>query len=412
MIDLALLRKDKNYVIELSKKKDPSFNIEKLAELDEEVRRLKLIDETLRHEKNEIVEQSKINRTEELIAKSKHISQNLKRLEEDLKVIEAQFEDLYLRCPNLIDPDIPSGGKEHNLEIKSWGSKPKFNFPLLNHLELGKINNWFNFEAAATMTGSQFALYQGEAVKLVYALMMYMFNNNLSYGFYPILPPYLLNEKALINASNFPRFKEEVYAIEKDGLYLTPTSEVNLTNVYQNHILESEQLPIRMTSWTSCFRREAGGYGAAERGLIRIHQFEKCELYTICKPEKYKEEQDLMIACAENILQTLGLHYRIMLLAAQDCSFASAKTYDIEVWLPVQGIYKEISSISNCTDFQARRALIRYKDGVNSKAHLVYTLNGSSLALPRLLVAIMETYQQEGGKIKFPDVLKTVRINL
>jgi len=412
MIDLALLRKDKNYIVELSKRKDPSFDIEKLAQLDEEVRRLRLISENLRHEKNEIVEQSKLSRTDESIAKSRKISQDLKHVEDDLKIIEAQFEDLYLRCPNIIEKELPVGGKESNFEIKNWGSQPNFNFPLLNHLELGKLNNWFDFEAAAAMTGSQFALYKGDAVKLVYALMMYMFNNNVNHGFYPILPPYLVNEKALTIASNFPRFKEEVYAVEKDGLYLTPTSEVNLTNLYQNRILEAEQLPIRMTSWTSCFRREAGGYGAAERGLIRLHQFEKCELYTICEPEKYKEEQDLMLSCAENILQSLGLHYRIMLLAAQDCSFASAKTYDIEVWLPAQGIYKEISSISNCTDFQSRRALIRYKDSVNSKSRLVYTLNGSSLALPRLLVAIMETYQQEGGKIELPEVLKTIKINL
>jgi len=412
MIDLALLRKDKNSIVELSKRKDPSFDIEKLAQLDEEVRRLKLISENLRHEKNELVEQSKLSRNEESITKSRRISQDLKHLEEDLKVIETQFEDLYLRCPNIIEKDLPAGGKDSNFEVKSWGSKPIFNFPLLNHIELGKLNNWFDFEAAAAMTGSQFALYKGEAVKLVYALMMYMFNNNVNYGFDPILPPSLVNEKALTIASNFPRFKEEVYAVEKDGLYLTPTAEVNLTNLYQNRILESEQLPIRMTSWTSCFRREAGGYGAAERGLIRLHQFEKCELYTICEPEKYNEEQDLMLSCAENILQTLGLHYRIMLLAAQDCSFASAKTYDIEVWLPAQGIYKEISSISNCTDFQSRRALIRYKESVNSKSRLVYTLNGSSLALPRLLVAIMETYQQEGGKIELPEVLKTIKINL
>jgi len=412
MIDLALLRKDKTYIIGLCKKKDPSFDIEKLAWLDEEVRRLRLISENLRHEKNELVEQSKVNLNAESIAKSRQISQNLKHLDEDLKVIEAQFEDLYLRCPNLILNDVPEGGKDHNVDVKSWGIKPKFNFAILNHLELGKINQWFDFEAAANMSGSQFALYKGEAVKLVYALMIYMFNNNLNYGFYPILPPYLVNEKALTIASNFPRFKDEVYAIEKDGLYLTPTAEVNLTNIYQNRIIESEQLPIRMTSWTSCFRREAGGYGAAERGLLRIHQFEKCELYTICVPENAKAEQDLMIACAENILQKLGLHYRIMLLAAQDCSFASAKTYDIEVWLPAQGIYKEISSISNCTDFQARRALIRYKDDINAKSRLVYTLNGSSLALPRLLVAIMETYQQEDGKIELPDILKTVKLNL
>jgi seryl-tRNA synthetase len=207
-------------------------------------------------------------------------------------------------------------------------------------------------------------------------------------------------------ASNFPKFRDQVYAVPEDGLFLTPTSEVNLSNLYRDKILSAEQLPIRMTSWTSCFRREAGGYGATERGLIRIHQFEKLELYTICEPEKSFQELDRMIACAESILKKLDLHYRISLLAAQDCSFPSAKTYDIEVWMPGQGAYYEVSSCSNCTDFQSRRGKIRYKAKEGDKAHLVHTLNASSLALPRLMVALMETYQQADGSIALPEILK------
>lgn len=294
--------------------------------------------------------------------------------------------------------------------VKEFGSQPTFTFTPKNHAELGERNGWFDFEAAARMTGSNFALYRGEAVCIIYKLMMLMFDNNTKLGFEPILPPYLVNEKALEGSGNFPRFKDEVYAIPEDHLYLTPTSEVNLTSMYRDHIFIASDLPRHMTAWTSCFRREAGGYGAAERGLIRIHQFEKLELYTICEPEQSELEQDKMIACAESILQTLGLHYRISLLAAQDCSFASAKTFDIEVWLPGQGIYKEVSSVSNCTDFQARRSEIRYKTAPGEKPHLVHTLNASSLALPRLLVALMETYQQADGTIELPEVLGTITL--
>jgi len=230
-----------------------------------------------------------------------------------------------------------------------------------------------------------------------------MLKNNKKYCYRLMLPPDVVNYKSLEVASNFPRFIDQVYAISADDLYLSPTAEVGLTNVYRDHIFRMNELPIRMTAWTSCFRREAGGYGATERGLIRIHQFEKVELYTLCVPENSEQEHERMLACAENILQQLGLHYRVSLLAGQDCSFASSKTYDIEVWLPGQQMYYEVSSISNCTDFQARRGAMRYKDG--NKTRLVHTLNGSSLALPRLIVALMETYQQADGTIVLPEIL-------
>jgi len=231
----------------------------------------------------------------------------------------------------------------------------------------------------------------------------------VAHGFEPVLPSALINEKSLEVSGNFPKFKDQVYATN-DGLYLIPTSEVCLANMYRDHIFTPEDLPIRMTAWTSCFRREAGGYGANERGLIRIHQFEKVELVTLCEPEKSAQELERMLACAEDILQKLGLHYRVSLLAAQDTSFQSAKTYDIEVWLPGQKEYYEVSSVSNCTDFQARRGMIRYKKSSDKKTILVHTLNGSSLALPRLMVALMETYQQPDGSIKLPDVLKQISL--
>lgn len=412
MIDLTLLRQNQHQIADLIKLKDPTFNIDRLIELDKKVRELKIEVESLRKEKNDLAQLGKQGVSDELRQKSSDVSKLVKEKEKNLEEIDAEFKNLYLNCPNIPDPNLPKGGKEANQVIKVFGNQPVFNFKPKNHVELGDINGWFDFQAATKMAASNFALYKNGAVKLVYSLMMYMLNNNIKHGFSPILPPYLVNEAALIGSSNFPRFKDEVYSVTEDKLYLTPTSEVNLTSMYSDHIFESKDLPINMTAWTSCFRREAGGYGANERGLIRIHQFEKVELYAITNPEDAQNQQQKMVECAEKILQDLGLHYRISLLAAQDCSFASSKTYDIEVWMPGQQVYKEVSSCSNCTDFQARRSGIRYRKNVGDKPHYVYTLNGSSLALPRLLVALMETYQQEDGSIKLPDALKNVSIGI
>jgi len=406
MIDLGLVRDNPELYIPLLKKKDPTFNVEALIRLDKEVRALRLEVELLRQKKNELASQGKGGVTPELREQSKQIGIELKEKTEKLQELEQQFKQLYLFCPNIPDKEVPDGDKESNIVTKEVGKKPSYAFQVKNHVELGEGLGWLDFEAASTTTASNFALYKGDAVKLQYALTMFMLRNNIEHGFEPVLPPYLVNEKSLEVSSNFPKFKDQVYAIEQDNLFLTPTAEVNLCNLYRNKILKSEQLPVRMTAWTSCFRREAGGYGAQERGLIRIHQFEKVELYTLCEPEKSYDELDRMIACAESILQKLGLHYRVSLLAAQDCSFPSAKTYDIEVWMPGQNNYYEVSSCSNCTDFQARRGAIRYKAKPESKAKLVHTLNASSLALPRLIVALMETYQQEDGSIALPEILK------
>jgi len=406
MIDLSLLRDNPEKIISLIKEKDPEYNIQGLLDLDKKVRVLKVDVETLRCKKNELAKQGWQEVTPQLRQESKELGKKLKELEKELVEAEKSFKALYLRCPNIPQQDVPAGGKDRNVVMKEFGKQPTFTFPIKDHIVLGKELGWLDFEVAATMTGSNFAFYKGDAVKLMYALTMFMLKNNIEYGFNPVLPPYMVNEKSLTVASNFPKFRDQVYDVCDEDLFMSPTSEVNLANVYRGKILAAEQLPVRMTAWTSCFRREAGAYGAAERGLIRIHQFEKVELFTLCEPQESHAELDRMISCAENILQKLGLHYRISLLAAQDCSFPSAKTYDIEVWMPGRNEYYEVSSCSNCTDFQARRGLIRYKKAGDTKATLVNTLNGSSLALPRLMVAIMETYQQEDGSIAIPECLK------
>lgn len=410
MIDLSLLREHPETIVALLKKKDPQFDGMRLLELDKQVRSVRMVLEELRHEKNSLARSGAAGATPENRQKSQHITEQIKTEEERLAGLEAEFKQLYLVCPNLLADDVPVGNKESNKVVKSWGEQQVFAFEPLNHVQLNDKLKWFDFEAAARMTGSNFALYRGQGVQLVYALAMFMLNNNMRHGYSPYLPPYLVTERSLEGAGQFPIFRNGVYEVAADGMYLTPTAEVNLTNLYREHTFAESELPVRMTAWTSCFRREAGTYGAAERGLIRIHQFEKVELYAITTPQEGVREHERMLACAEDIVRQLGLHYRISLLAAQDCSFASAKTYDIEVWMPGQKAYYEVSSSSYCTDFQARRCGIRYKTEQQGKSQLVHTLNTSSLALPRLMVALMETYQQSDGTVALPDVLRSVTI--
>ncbi len=406
MIDLVQLREKPAVIGALIRKKEPSFPVDRLLILDEQVRLLKTEIDALRHTKNELANQGKQGPSQELKERSRATALTLKEKETHFELINHEFQELYLRVPNLPMGDVPPGGKESNKPVKIFGAQPVFDFEPKNHVELNKNLGWFDFEAAARMSGTNFVIYKADGARLCYALTMFMLKNNVYHGFEPVVPPYLVTAKSLECAGNFPKFKDQVYAVEADNLFLIPTSEVSLTNIYRDHIFTPSDLPIRMTAATSCFRREAGTYGSTERGLIRVHQFEKVELYSISNPLKSNDELDQMIACAELILQKLGLHYRISLLAAQDMSFQAAKTYDIEVWMPGQKAYSEVSSCSNCGDFQARRSAIRFKETSAGKPQLVHTLNASSLALPRLIVAIMETYQQEDGTVVIPEILR------
>lgn len=406
MVDLTLLRENPDVFIPILKKKDPHFPIDELLTLDKKVRLVRVEVENLRSTKNELAKKGREGITEELRTQSVSISNQLKEKENELVDLETAFQQLYLRFPNFPDASVPEGTVESNVVLRYNGMKPEYSFPLKNHVELGESLGWLDFEAATKLAGANFALYKGDGVKLLYALAMFMLKHNMKRGFQVILPSVLLTEKCLEVTGNFPRFKDQAFALPEDDLYLTPTSEVNLTNMYRDQIIMKKDLPVRMTAFTSCFRREGGGYGANERGLIRMRQFEKVEIVSLCEPEDSWNEHERMLACAEEILQILGLHYRVLVLATQDMSFSSAKTYDIEVWCPGQNEYKEVSSVSNCTDFQARRGMIRFKDKQESKTQLVHTLNGSSLALPRLMVALMETYQQADGTIAIPEILK------
>lgn len=406
MIDLNLLRTEPEKIKQLILRKEPSFQIDLLIKLDSDIRQARYEVEDLRKQKNELASLGAKGISEEVRAQAIELGKLLKAKEAALEEHETEFKKIYLACPNVIQDDIPAGNKEANFPVRVIGEKPNFAFPIKHHLDLNEKAQWFDMQAAAQMSGAQFVLYKGFGAKMIYALTRMMIKNNVSFGFEPIIPPYLVLEKSLYNSGNLPKFQGDFYEVKDEGLCLIPTSEVSLTNLYANQILSTDNLPIRNTSWTSCFRREAGGYGSSERGLIRIHQFEKVELYSICKAEDSNKELERMVDCAENILKQLGLHYRVSLLAAQDCSFSSARTYDIEVWLPGQDRYYEVSSCSNCTDFQARRAAIRHRKNPDDKPALAHTLNASSLALPRLMVALMENYQQADGSIKLPPALQ------
>ena len=405
MIDLALLRDNPEQVKALLLKKNPEFPVDRFIGLEKEVHSQRLEVEALRQEKNELAQAGKKGVTPELIARSKEVGSSLKEKESALKEIEDEFKELYLSTPNLPQAEVPVGNKESNKVVKTWGGRPAFSFAVKDHVALGNDLGWFDFEAAATMSGNNFALYKGEVVSLMHALTTFMLKHNKKRGFSFVTPPDLVNARSLEISGNFPKFRDEVYQTQ-DDLYLIPTAEVALANLYRDTIFSADQLPINLTAATSCFRREAGGYGASEKGLIRMHQFEKAELYSYTTPEKSSEQLEYMLETAELILQQLGLHYQVTLLAAQDQSFQAAKTYDIELWMPSQQRFVEVSSCSNCTDFQSRRGKMRYRDEVGGKTQYVHTLNGSSLALPRLMAALMETCQQEDGSIQLPKVLE------
>ena len=406
MIDLAELRKNPDWFTQEILKKDPSFDVLLLIALDIKLRQLSVEVEQLRKDKNDLAKNIPgASSFEEVRNRSIEIGKQLKEKEILLAKIEKDFSDSYLACPNIMHSTVPLGGKLENQVVRKIGEQPAFDFTPKDHVTLGSNLGWFDFAAAAKVTASNFVWYKAPAVELMYALTRLMIKNNKEHGFELMLPPYMINTKSLEASGQFPKFVDGVYKVEDEDLYLTPTAEVCLLNYYRDHIFEAQDLPKRLTAWTSCFRKEAGTYGSAERGLIRIHQFEKVELVSFTKPQDSYNELDRMVACAENILKQLGLHYRVSLLAAQDCSFQASKTYDLEVWMPGQGSYYEVSSASNCTDFQSRRAKIRYKDHTGGKTEYAHTLNTSSLALPRLMVALMETYQQKDGSIKLPECL-------
>jgi seryl-tRNA synthetase len=343
-----------------------------------------------------------------LIREMKQVSERIKEADERITQLNATQSELMLTIPNVPHASVPVGhSAEENVEVRRWGTAPKFDFTPKPHWEVAERAGILDLAVATKITGARFAVYKGWGARLERALANFFLDvHTREHGYLEILPPFLVNTASLMGAGQLPKFAADLFRIEDTDFWLTPTSEVELHNLHRDETIAEEKLPIRVTAWTACFRSEAGAAGKDTRGILRQHQFQKVELFKFTHPEKSYEEHEALLANAETILERLGLHYRTMLLCTGDMGFASAKTYDIEVWLPSSGEFREISSCSNCEAFQARRAGIRFKPKGGAKSDFVHTLNGSGLAVGRTWIAVVENYQQADGSILVPEVLQ------
>ena len=413
MISIELIRKDPEFVQKSLSLKDNSISLDSIIKLDKE-HRMNL------SKANEL--RSKRNKVSEKIANAKKTGENtdnqilsMRKVGEEIKSIELKVNELkeslninLLSLPNLPNESVPEGKDENsNKVIREWGKDKKINFEIKSHLELGQKLNLFDFERGAKISGSGFPLYTGKGAKLERALINYMLDIQTNkHGYTEIFPPFLVKPSSPKTVGQLPKFSEDMYYSEKDDLWLIPTAEVPLTNIHSDEILSENQLPICYTAYSACFRREAGSYGKETRGFLRVHQFNKVELVQFVKPEKSYEGLELLTSHAEFILQSLNLKYRVVELCTGDLSFSASKCYDLELWAPGEQKWLEVSSCSNCEDFQARRGNIRFRKDSDNKVELVHTLNGSGLATPRLLVALLESYQNEDGSVSVPDALQ------
>jgi seryl-tRNA synthetase len=413
MLDIELLRKNPEFVKErlrLRREEYPTL-VDEALRLDEERRSILRGLEALRAERNALSKEvgklkSQGEQTAGLEGKVKEIKEKIEGLEGQLSKVEEQLKSVMLSIPNIPHQSVPVGKDEtENVEVRSWGVRRDFEFEPKAHYEIGEALGILDFERGASLSGSRFTVMWGWGAKLERALINFMLDFHTSRGYKEVWVPHLVKPEILEGTGQLPRFEEDLYFCERDGLYLIPTAEVPLTNLFRDTILEEKDLPIYLTAYTPCYRREAGAYGKDIRGIIRQHQFDKVELVKIVHPDTSDQELERLTADAEEILKLLGLPYRVVALCTGDLGFASAKTYDIEVWFPSQNKYREISSCSNCTDFQARRMNTRFKDSEGRK-RFVHTLNGSGLAVGRTLAAILENYQQKDGSVIVPEVLR------
>lgn len=413
MLDLKLLQKDHGIVAEALKKRNSNIDINEFLDLDKKRRALLTELESLQSERNKASgEVAKLKRegkdASELLSRLSAISDKVKELDKEADLIKTAVQNWIMEVPNIPHESVPLGkSEEDNPEVVRWGEPRKFDFPVKDHVELGAKLGGLDFERAGRMAGSRFAIYWDWAAQLERALINFFLDTHLQHnGHTEIMPPVLANRKALTGTGNLPKFEEDLFRIDAWDYFLIPTAEVPLTNLHSDEIIPEERLPLLYTAYTPCFRSEAGSYGKDTRGLIRLHQFNKVEMVHFSHPDRSFEQLEAMRGFAENLLQRLEIPYRVVCLCTGDMGFSSAKTYDLEVWMPGQNKYREISSCSNCTDFQARRANIKFKPKGAGKAEFVHTLNGSGLAVGRALVAVVENYQQEDGSILIPKVLQ------
>jgi seryl-tRNA synthetase len=414
MLDVKLLREDLTRVRERLASRGIEIAWDEFVYLDQQRRDTLARIEKLKERKNRLSgEIGKVKKSggdaTALMGEVEEVSETIRQGEEPLAEIEARFEKLMLTMPNLPEPSVPAGrSAAENREVRRWRDPPQFDFPAKNHWDIGEELGILDFTRAAKIAGARFALYKDAGARLERALINFMLDlHTQKHGYREVLPPFLVNRDAMTGTGQLPKFEEDLFRVSEPDFFLIPTAEVPVTNIHREEMLEREQLPIRYVAYTPCFRREAGSYGQDVRGLIRQHQFNKVELVKFTEPEHSYDELEKLVADAETVLQQLQLPYRVVELCTGDLSFAAAKTYDLEVWLPGQSTYREISSCSNFEDFQARRAQIRYRKETKGKPIFVHTLNGSGLAVGRTLVAVLENYQQKDGSVVIPEVLRS-----
>ncbi|MBP6125612.1 MAG: serine--tRNA ligase [Leptotrichiaceae bacterium] len=412
MLGMRYIRENANKVREYLKNRNSDFDLDGFLKLDEERRTLLYEVETLKKERNEsstlIGKYKKEGKdTEKLMERMQEVSSKIKELDQKVAEIDEKQLEYSYTIPNKLHETTPIGTSEDdNVEIKKWGEPRKFSFEPKSHDELGISLGILDFERGSKIGGSRFTVYKNAAAKLERALINFMLDTHTTeHGYEEMLTPQLVKREMMVGTGQLPKFADDAYKIENEEMYLIPTAEVTLTNYHNGEILAEEDLPKYYCGFTACFRKEAGSGGKDLKGLIRQHQFNKVEMVKLAHPKNSYEELEKMVENAEKILQKLELPYRVLSLCSGDIGFGSAKTYDLEVWVPSQDKYREISSCSNTEDFQARRAMIKYREKETGKSYFVHTLNGSGLAVGRTLLAIMENYQQEDGSIKIPEVL-------
>ncbi|EAJ6188131.1 serine--tRNA ligase [Campylobacter sp. CNRCH_2014_2849] len=408
MLDLKLLQNNFDKIAQKLKAKKVDENLLKeLSDLFINLKKEKALLEEFQAFQNKFSKELATAQDKESL--KVQLSQNKEKINTQSKIVstlEEKLEQIALAIPNIPDDCVPFGEDEdENIELKKVLTPPSFDFEIKEHHDLGEKLNWLDFTRGVKISQSRFCVLKNEGALLSRALVNYMIDFNRSRGFELVNVPFLVNSATMYGTGQLPKFKDDMYKVENDDLYLISTSEIPVTNLYSNEILTQEELPLKMTCYSACFRQEAGSAGRDTRGIIRQHQFEKVELVSICKPDQSELMFEEMLNCASDLLSSLGLAHRHLMLCTGDLGFSAAKTVDLEVWLPSQNKYREISSVSNCKDFQARRAKIRFKND-KGKNELVHTLNGSSLAVGRTLVAIMENYQEKDGNIRIPDALR------
>ena len=416
MLDIKRIRENLEDIKKaMDRRGEKEFDLDAVVELDDQRRELLKEVEALKSEMN--IEQKKIpqlmkeGKKEEAEAekvKLKELSEKIKGLDDKVKKVQDELQYRLLRIPNVPNANVPQGDTdEDNVEVRKWGEPRKFDFEFKPHWDLGTDLGILDFETAAKITGSRFTLYRGLGARLERSIMNFFLNENTTVqGYTEMIPPFMANSNSFLGTGQLPKFGEDMFKVEGTEYYLIPTSEVPLTNIVANEILPFDKLPLNFTAQTPCFRSEAGSAGRDTRGLVRQHQFNKVEMVKICAPEESYNELEKLTANAEHLLQVLGLPYRVVRICTGDLGFTAAFKYDLEVWMPSYNRYVEISSCSNCEDFQARRAGIRFKRDKNSKAEYCHTLNGSGLAIGRTFAAILENYQQADGSIVVPEALR------